>query len=45
MKARGIGRPRRGGLLISGNPGMAPGQGEGRIAPRHVEVAVDRGAA
>ncbi|WP_220815772.1 hypothetical protein [Pseudomonas paralcaligenes] len=45
MKARGIGRLRRGGLLLSGNPGVAPGQGEGRIAPRHVEVAVGRVAA
>lgn len=44
MKARGIGRPRRGGLLISGDP-VASGQGEGRIAPLHVEVDVDRVAA
>lgn len=45
MKARGIGRLRRGGLLLSGNPGMASGWGEGRIAPSHVEVDVGRIAA
>ncbi len=45
MKARSIGRLGRGGLLLSGNPGMASGQGEVRIAPRHVEVAVGRVAA